>query len=236
MELNKSIWTKQDCNEFQEYLLTFSKGKDKANFEQRIVNTKLPCIAVQSPDVKKIATQILRGNFLSFLDCWLWENHTNTTINGFLICKIKDFDLFKRYLDKYAEYCDNWATCDTLKFPFKEFGKQKLFELSKQYTQSSKPFKRRIGFLILFGLIDDNEYIDKIFEIMNSFYDEQEYYVNMIIAWLFAECFVKQREKTLIFLQDHKLNRFAINKGISKCRDSFRISNQDKDMLVSFKK
>jgi 3-methyladenine DNA glycosylase AlkD len=91
------------------------------------------------------------------------------------------------------------------------------------------------GLNILFKLIDNNEYIDKIFLIMNSLYNEEHYYVNMMNAWLFCECFIKRRDKTIEFLKTHKLNKFTINKGISKCRDSYRVSNEDKEMLLKFR-
>ena len=64
---------------------------------------------------------------------------------------------------------------------------------------------------------------------------ETEYYVNMAVAWLVAECFTKQREQTLIFLHTHSLNNFTINKAIQKCRDSFRVSQEDKQMLLKYK-
>jgi 3-methyladenine DNA glycosylase AlkD len=70
---------------------------------------------------------------------------------------------------------------------------------------------------------------------MNSFYNEDHYYVNMMNAWIFCECFIKRREKTIAFLKTHKLNKFTINKGISKCRDSFRVSKEDKEMLLGYK-
>ncbi len=70
---------------------------------------------------------------------------------------------------------------------------------------------------------------------MNLFYEEKHYYVNMIIAWLFAEAFIKQRAKTLEFLKSHRLNKFTINKGISKCRDSLRVSVEDKEMLIRYR-
>jgi 3-methyladenine DNA glycosylase AlkD len=87
-----------------------------------------------------------------------------------------------------------------------------------------------------FKFIDNDEYIEKIYETLNKFENEQEYYVNMINAWLLCELFIKRREKTLEFLKTNKLNRFTINKGISKCRDSYRVSDEDKEFLISFRK
>ena len=65
---------------------------------------------------------------------------------------------------------------------------------------------------------------------------ETEYYVNMACAWLLAECFIKFRNETLHFLEQNTLNDFIVNKGIQKCRDSFRVSDEDKDLLLKFKR
>lgn len=236
MELTREHWTNKDVKEYQNYLKSFSKGEEKSLWEQKIVNTTMPCIAVPSDIVKNIAKQIAKGNFIEFLELWPWENFTNTTIIGYQICQIKDWAVFQKYLFKYANLADNWATCDTLKFRIKEENKEKFFQLSQKYIKSEKPFVRRIGIIILFKLVSDNHYIDRILETLNSFENETEYYVNMVNAWLFCECFIKQREKTLAFLKDNKMNKFTTNKGISKCRDSFRVSPEDKEMLLKFRK
>ena len=89
---------------------------------------------------------------------------------------------------------------------------------------------------ILFKLIDKDEYIDKIYDMLNGFETEKEYYVNMMNAWLICELFIKRRDKTLKFLECNRLNRFTINKGISKCRDSFRVSEEDKLLLLNYRR
>jgi len=235
MELSKQCWTKKDIPQFQKYLKSQSKGEYKSLWEQRIVNTKLQCLAIPSQTKKQIVNQISKGNFLSFLNLWIWQYHSNTTINGGLICKIKDFDLQKQYLNKYVTFADNWATIDCLKFKFTKDNKSQYFEYAKQLVKSEYSFGRRLGLIICLKLCDDDQFIDAILEIANSFASEQEYYVNMANAWLLAETFVKHREQTLRFLQNHNLNQFTINKMIAKCRDSFRVSQNDKDFLLKYK-
>lgn len=235
MQLSKQNWTKKDIPQFQQYLQSQSKGEKKSLWEQRIVNTKLPCLAIPSPQINMIVNQISKGNFLSFLDLWIWQFHANTTINGGLICKIKDFDLQKQYLDKYAKYADNWATIDCLKFKFTKDNKSLYFDYAKQLAKSKYTFGRRLGLIICLKLCGDQQFTDEIFAIANSFALEKEYYVNMANAWLMAEMFVKHRNKTLVFLENHNLNQFTINKMISKCRDSFRVSQSDKQLLLEFK-
>lgn len=236
MELIREHWTKKDIEEYQKYLKSFSKGEEKSAWEQRIVNTKMSCIAVPSPIVHDFSKKISKGNFMEFINFWPWENFTNTTILGYLICQIKEWDTFRKYLLKYADCADNWATCDTLKFKINENNKEKFFKLSQKLIKSSKTFVKRIGIIILFKLVSDDKYIDEILKVLNSFENETEYYVNMVNAWLFCECFIKQRNKTLEFLKTHKMNKFTVNKGISKCRDSFRVSKEDKEFLLQFRK
>lgn len=88
---------------------------------------------------------------------------------------------------------------------------------------------------ILFDFVGNDNYIDKIFELLDSFQAEEHYYVNMMNAWLLCECFIKRRELTLKYLNHNKLNKFTINKGVQKCRESRRVSAEDKQMLLKFK-
>lgn len=233
MILNREHWDKKSLNEFQDYLKSLSNS-EKINWTKNIINTNYPVLAIKSPILKEIAKEIRGGAFLEFLDANLHEFYENLSINGELISSVKDFELFKKYLLIYSKLVDNWASCDLLKFNVNKSNKNDFLNLSKLLIKSELPFERRIGIDILFKFINE-EYIDEIFIILNSFYNETEYYVNMALAWLFCECFIKQTSKTKTYLKNHHLNKFIINKGISKCRDSFRVSNDDKEWLLQFK-
>ncbi len=235
MNLVKEHWTKSDIDEFENYLLSFSKGKEKGEWEKRIINTELDCIAVPSNIVDKIVKEIARGNYDEFINFWLWNNYTETSILGKLISKIKDFDTFSKYLTIYANKADNWATCDCLKLRINDKNKEQYYNYSLSLLKSNKPFVKRIGLNIIMYLLNFEEYLDDIFVILNSFKEEDHYYVNMMLAWIVSVCFVKHRDKTMHFLNDHNLNKFVINKAISKCHDSYRVSAEDKEMLKSFR-
>lgn len=234
MDLVKENWTKKDGIYFNKYLESL-KNSEKVEWARKILNSKMELLAIKTPVMKEIVKKIIEGNYLSFLDLELNDYYENMAINGLLIPKIDDFDIMKKYLDKYVVKIENWASCDILSFNIKK-REEMFYNLSLEYIKSDKPFVRRVGLLILFKLIENDQYIDKIYNIMNQFYKEEHYYVNMMNAWLFCECFIKRREKTLEFLKTHKLNKFTINKGISKCRDSFRVSASDKEMLINYRK
>lgn len=234
MELIKDNWNKSDIDEFNIYLKTFSKGTEKAEWEQRIINTKMPCIAVPSEKVRQIVRAIAKGNYISFIDLWPWDNATTTFIVGGLICKIKDFDTQKKYLVKYSKCADNWATIDTIKPKITDKNRQKYVEFASECVKSDHTFARRLGVILLLKALDDST-INKTIEVIKSLYGEKEYYVNMAVAWLTAECFTKYKDKTILLFENGQLNKFVNNKAISKCHDSFRVSDSDKILLKEYR-
>lgn len=231
MELTKDFWSKNDAKDFQKYLVSLGHGEEKAKWEQRIINTSLPCLAIPAPEIKQISKEIGNGNFLSFLELNLWEYHQNTIINGLIICKIKDFDLQKKYLLQYASKVDNWASIDSLKFNFTKDNKKLFMSFAKEILHNENTFVRRLALIIMLKLAGEKTFVDEIFKCANSLYDETEYYVNMANAWLLCEMFIKHRDKTIEFLKNHNLNDFVLKKMISKCRDSYRVSEKDKANL-----
>lgn len=233
MNLIQEQWTSELGKEFIKHLEKFKRTPDKQKWEQNIINTKYKCLAILSQDIKNISKEIAKGNYISFIDLQLYNNFPAITIMGNLICKIKNFNELKRYLDLYSERVDNWANCDQLKFKITEDNSQQFVNLIGEYISSTLPFRRRIAIIILFQFIDSN--IDLIFNEADNLFNETEYYVNMAMAWLLCECFIKQKAKTISYLQNHKLNKFTINKMISKCCDSYRVSKEDKEYLKQFR-
>lgn len=224
----------KNIDEFQSYLKSL-ENKEKIERSKIITKTTLPVLGINNPTLKNIAKDIYKNDFLNFLDLMIWDYYENTIINGYLINKIKDFNTFKHYLDIYSKKIDNWASCDVLKFNVKN-NEESFFNLSLEYSQSNLPFVRRIGMYILFDFIKIDNYINKIFHQLDTFTYEEHYYVNMMNAWLLCECFIKQRDLTLKYLNNHKLNTFTINKAIQKCRESYRVNKEDKELLLKYKK
>ena len=230
MELNKEIWNEKDIEEFNKYLESI-KREDKIDFTKRIVNTNMEVLGIDIPTLRAIGKEIAKGNYISYLECQNNKYYENTIINVCLINSIKDFEIKKKYLKNL--YIDNWSTCDTLSFKIKVLEKE-YWKLSEEFLKSKDPFKRRVGIRILFSY-KNTGYVDKIFKIIDKFYNEKEYYVNMAIAWLVCELMIYNRDKTLKYLENHHLNKFTINKAISKCRDSYRVSKEDKELLLKYR-
>ncbi len=230
MKLIKEKWNKKDIVEFNEYLESI-KRPEKLEFTIKTINTKMQVLAIPIPELRKIAGQIYKGNYISYLDTFNNKYYENTIINAVLINNIKDIKTKKHYISKLK--IDNWSTVDILKFNVKKQEKEYL-DLAKEYLKSKQEFIRRIGVRILFNYTDKED-LTEIFNIIDSLQTEEKYYVNMAVAWLMCELMIKNRNQTLKYLENHKLNDFTINKTISKCRDSYRISKEDKEFLLKYR-
>jgi len=230
MDFVKDKWTKKDIQEFNNYLESIKKV-DKIDFQKRVVNTNMKNLGLTCPDCKEIAKKIHEGNFIDFLEKNDFKYFENTMISAYLINYINEIDIKKKYIDSL--YMDNWSTVDTLSFKVKGQEKEYL-KLSKSYLKEKDLFKRRVGVRILFSFTK-GEYVEEILSIIDTLYKEKEYYVNMAVAWLCCELMIKNRKEFVEYLKHHHLNDFTINKTISKCRDSYRVSNQDKEMLLKYR-
>ena len=58
----------------------------------------------------------------------------------------------------------------------------------------------------------------------------------MAIAWLISEAYIKQKEKTLKFIENNKLNNFTHNKAIQKIIESYRVSKEEKKFVKTLKR
>lgn len=233
MNLNKEKWLKKDIDEYNKYLDSL-KNKDKIDWTRNVVNTKMRVLAIKFDVLRKIGKEITKGNYLSFLDKNDHLTHESTLINGIIISYIKDFETFKKYLYQYSLIIDSWSQTDTLSFNVKN-EEELYYNLALEYISYPLEYQKRIGIRILFALINKG-YIYNVLTTIDSFTNEGAYYVDMCAAWLLCECFIKQRDKTLKFFKHNHTNSFIINKAISKCHDSFRVSKEDKELLKKYKK
>ena len=165
--------TKKDYYNYLDSL----KNDEKVEWTRRIVNTNMEVLAIPVPVLKTIAKEIIRNGYSNFLDKKMLDNYESTIIYGCILNNINEFDTLKKYLDIYVDYVDNWSSCDVLSFKCND---DNLFNLAISYTKSDKPFVRRVGFKIFLKYLDSEDYLSKIFDVIDSFYNEEHYYVNMI--------------------------------------------------------
>ena len=63
-----------------------------------------------------------------------------------------------------------------------------------------------------------------------------QYYVQMAMAWAICEALVQYYDKTLCYLENADLDKFTYNKALQKAMESYRISDNKKQLLKKKKK
>lgn len=235
MDLKKEVWTKKDYQEFVDFLKSLKEETYK-KFHQKLTTTKYEILGIRVPTQRKLAKEISKGNALSFLSVCQEDYYEEVNIEGFVIASLDEPD-FTKYMDLFLPKIDNWAICDGFCNSVKSIPKAKDAYLPKikELINSSHEFTVRVGLILWLSFYVEPKYLPQIFETLNILH-RKEYYINMAAAWLLAECYVKYRKETLVFLKNNHTSKFVQNKTISKICDSYRVSKEEKKMLKKLRK
>ena len=215
------------------------QDKKYGDFSAKLVPT-LPreaFIGVRSPAYKEIIRELKTlppqelENFLSDLP---HKYHEENCLQIALINKIKNYEECLAVLENFLPYINSWAVSDGLNPPALKKNRLQLLPKLLQWIRSGKAFTQRVGMLLLMKYFLDDDFKAEYLELPASIRSE-EYYVNMMIAWLFAEALAKQWDSAITFIQERKLADWTHNKAIQKACESFRVSPEHKEYLRTLK-
>lgn len=160
--------------------------------------------------------------------------HEENCLHAAFINRIKDYQDCIRELERFIPYIDNWAVNDSINPACFRKHRAELIVRVREWILSDMPFTRRCGMRILMEnyLEEDfrTEYLDLTADLRS-----EEYYVNIMTAWLFAEALIKQWDSAIPFIESHRLDPWTNNKNIQKACESYRIPEDRKAYLRTFK-
>ena len=193
-------------------------------------------IGIRSPEYKKILKELPEGEapeeFLLSLPHGFYEENI---LHSVLIGRIKDFSACLERVEAFLPYVDNWAVCDGLQPAVFKKHTAELKEKLPEWIASEKVYTRRFGLHMLMTYFLEEEFDGSLLSLASSLRSD-EYYVNMMTAWLFAEALVKQWDAALPYIEEGRLDKWTHNKAIRKAVESFRITEEQKDRLKSLKR
>ena len=230
-------WNKKNYELFIDELKKMQDEKYR-EFHNKIIGAEVEVIGLRSPIVKDIAKKIAKGDWEGFLAQKKGKYYEETTLRGQVIGFAKaDKETIKQYIERYIDEIDNWGICDTFIGNLKIIKKEKeyFYPMVKRMAESEEQWKIRFGLITLMSCYIEKEYINEIFRICLRV-KNKEYYVQMGQAWLISTLFIKFRDETLEYLKDNSLDKWTQNKAIQKIRESFRVSEEDKELVKSLKK
>lgn len=194
-------------------------------------------IGVRSPEYKKILKEIKvlpAEEIEGFCKTLPHKFHEENILHICLINQLKDYDDCVAELEHFLPYITNWAVSDGLSPKVFEKNKDKIIGKIQQWIADEKPYTKRVGILLLMKYFLDDDFNQEYLEWPAAVRSE-EYYVNMMTAWFFAEAMAKQWSAALPYIEKQRLDSWTHNKAIQKARESYRITPEQKEYLNSLK-
>ncbi len=193
-------------------------------------------IGVRVPIIRKLAKEYLKNEESKyFLNTLPHKYYDENMLHGLLISEIKDYDECINYLDKFLPYVDNWAVCDIMSPKVFKKNKDKLINKIKTWSKSKNTYTCRFALGMLMSYFLDEDFKREYLEIPASIHSD-EYYINMMIAWFYATSLAKQWDSTIPYLENNKLDKWIHNKTIQKAKESYRITQSQKEYLNNLKR
>lgn len=194
---------------------------------------------VRVPALRKLAKQLVKGDWRGFVertkDSDIYEmNMLCGMVTALAKC---EFEEKLEYVKKFIPCINNWAVCDIVCGDMKDVKKnqKRMYEFIQPFFSSEEEYEVRFAVVILMQYFLTEEYIQDVLKIYDGIRHEG-YYVKMAVAWGISLCFIKYRDITLRYLSSCSLDDFTYNKSIQKMIESFRVSDEDKQMLRKMKR
>lgn len=195
-------------------------------------------IGIPIPKIRLLVKQILKDNYQEYLKQVNNQYYEETMIEGLIIATSKMIIEDKlSYLKKFVPKIDNWAICDTVcaSFKWKEAQLPTVWDFILNYQHSEKEFELRFMIIMMMDYFLIGDYFEQVLSIIDSVHVDY-YYTNMAIAWLLSVAFIKDKEKTVIYLKNNHLSEFTYQKSLQKIIESNRVTKEEKAMIREMKK
>ncbi len=220
-----------------EELQSLSDKKYKAFNESLIPGTQT-AYGVRVPEIRRIARRLAKTDPQGFLEVSRPDSFEEIMLRGIVTASMKT-DMEKRLslVRDFLPLIDNWAVCDAFCSSFslkKPEEREKMWEFLLPLFRDEREFHARFAAVMLLSHYVTGEYIEEGLSLLEGM-EQEQYYVQMAVAWAISVCYVKFPAPTRALLERRSLPKFVQNKAIQKIRESYRVKKEDKDALLAWK-
>ena len=219
-------------------ILKIHRNPNLEKFSRSLIPDADAIIGVYSADLAAFAGDIIKsGEYLKVLDFPYNVCHECDIIKGMIIRRAK-LPLGDKlpYMEKYASHIKNWAVCDAAAVKVKPSEKQELLEFADKLIATGKEFNVRYALVLLkCNFADTAADAAVCFDRLERL-EYGAYNADMAAAWLICDVCVKFYSYGLRLFTLPELTPFVRMKAASKCRDSFRLTKEQKDEITRLSK
>ena len=208
------------------------------NFHSKLMPgiDKETIIGIRTPVLRKFAKEFAKTEAAeAFLKELPHQYYEENNLHMLLISDIKDYERCLAEVKRFLPYINNWATCDIPRPKCFAKNKAELLPVIKEWIASGDTYTIRYGIGTLMSFYLDEDFRPEYLEIPAQVQSE-EYYVNMMIAWFFATALAKQWDAAFPYIHENRLSVWVHNKTIQKARESYRITDEQKQILKELKR
>ena len=202
-------------------------------FHQKLIPTVDPArvIGVRTPRLRALARELAgTPEAAAFLAALPHQYYEENNLHGLLVCRFRDYGRTVAALEQLLPQVDNWATCDLLRPRAFQGRPLQLEGQLRAWIASPHPYTIRFGLEMVMTHYLEEGFQPQWLELAAGV-RSGEYYVNMMVAWLFATALAKQYAAALPYLQERRLDRWTHNRTIQKAVESYRITPEQKALL-----
>ena len=247
-------YTKEKIRE----LLEGMAEPEYAKFSGSLLGREAVMLSVRLPKIRELAKKVAKTDGKEYLENMLSDESAECVKNGVagdtveeikymeelmlygmvIGCMKEKLEVLFPYIKRYVARIDNWSLCDSFCCGLKQTKKEPalMWEFLQPYLHSKEEFELRFGVVMLMDFYVTPEYIEKLLQIFDNIHHEG-YYVKMAVAWALSVCLVKEWEKSFAYMSsaENHLDEFTYAKTVQKCRESFRLTKEQKEMLTELK-
>lgn len=230
-----NIKGKYMTNEIVDSLIKY-KDEAYAKFTNKLIKSSYIIIGCRLPNIKLLAKKFAENNNLQIFYQNDYKYFEEIMLKGFMIGYIKENDeqhLLR--LKEFIPYIDNWSVCDSVVMNCKFIKKNTKYYYCflKDLLTNKSTYYIRFGVVMSLAYYIQTQYIDEIIDLIKDI-KNNDYYVQMAIAWFISWCLIKDFDKYLYLISNKLFNKTINNKSIQKCKDSFRITSIQKQTLSKY--
>lgn len=210
----------------------------QVTYYKKVIPDSKPSIGVKVPLLRKLAKEIARGDYKSFVRYYPCEYFEQEMLKAFVIGYAKDdLEEILKLADEFIPTIHDWSVNDSFcqNFTISRKYRGQVFDWLSKYIGSDKEYEQRVVAVLLMShfLVDD--YYERVLSVMEGL-NNPAYYTQMGVAWCVATAYAKYPKATMEFMKRGNLSDWTYNKSIQKMIESYRVSDEDKALLRTMKR
>lgn len=219
-----------------------SQLEELAEEKYRIFASKLlpgteSILGVRIPHLRKIAKEIAKGDWRSYLATATLDTFEERMIQGFVIgYASKDPGETLVLTKEFLPYIDNWSVCDgfcsTLKIT--KIYPEEFLSFIAPLLDSDKEYEVRFGAVMLLNYYITEESLEHTLSLLDGVVHEG-YYAKMAVAWAVSMCFVHDPVRTMEYLKHNHLDSFTYQKTLQKIVESLKVPEETRQIIRRMK-